>query len=269
MDETNRQAELGDLVDFSLAIALETTPLALAYFRSPLDVELKADQSPVTVADRQIEAAIREKIASAYPDHGIFGEEHGQDKTDSPNLWVIDPIDGTKSFISGMPTFGALVAHLVDGEPLIGVISAPATGEYWLGVRGQPSLFSRSNATSPTLCKTRDCQSLAEARLYTTTPDVFDAPGLAAFERLSALAGMRRFGGDCYSYGLLASGHVDCILEMSLQPYDYMALVPVIEGAGGLITDWQGRALTIESSGQVVAAATPALHAEMLSVINA
>lgn len=263
MNEKNKQASLSELSAFALAVAQDVTPLALSYFRSPLEVELKADQSPVTVADRQIEAAIRVKVEAAYPEHGIFGEEHGQAKTDSANLWVIDPIDGTKSFISGMPTFGALLAHLVDGKPVVGVISAPATGEYWLGVQGQPSLFGQ------TPCKTRDCRSLADARLYTTSPDVFDAAGLAAFERVSAKAGMRRFGGDCYSYGLLASGHIDAVMEMSLQPYDFMALVPIIEGAGGRITDWQGAPLSIMSSGQVIAAATPALHAEILTLINA
>ena len=262
MKDTNTQPSLAELADFALAVAQSVTPLALRYFRNPLDVELKADHAPVTVADRQIESEIRATIAATYPDHGIFGEEHGQDKADSAELWIIDPIDGTKSFISGMPTFGALVAYVRDGVPVIGVISAPATGEIWLGVQGQQSRFGDAP------CQTRACKDLADARLYTTSPDVFDAAGLEAFERLSARAGMRRFGGDCYSYGLLASGHVDAVVEMSLQPYDFMALVPVIEGAGGQITDWQGAPLSLASSGQVVAAATPALHAQILELIN-
>ncbi len=262
MREETMQASLKELSDFALFVAQEVAPLALEYFRSPLEVELKADHSPVTVADRQVEAAIRARIGAAYPDHGIFGEEHGTDNADSRHLWVIDPIDGTKSFISGMPTFGALIAFLVDGRPEIGLISVPATGEYWLGVDGLPSTFGGVP------CRTRACRTLGEARLYTTSPDAFDADGLDLFDRVSARAGMRRFGGDCYSYGLLASGHVDAVIEMSLQPYDFMALVPVVQGAGGVITDWQGRPLGLGSTGHVVAAATPALHAEILAELN-
>jgi len=249
------------LYAFAHELADIAQPIALQYFRTKLDVLEKQDLSPVTIADRSVEAAMRDRITQMHPDHGIYGEEHGQHGLDRRDIWVIDPIDGTKSFVSGMPTFGTLIAHLRDGAPDLGVIAIPFTGERWTGMAGAPSMFGDSP------CKTSGCTSLSKARLYTTSPDIFDAAGLCLFEALSGRAAMRRFGGDCYAYGLLASGHVDAVFEMDLQPYDYMALVPVIEGAGGVITDWQGQALTLASEGRVIAAATPELHREMLGVL--
>ncbi|TDE40028.1 inositol monophosphatase family protein [Antarcticimicrobium sediminis] len=252
--------ETDPLAVFARALAESATPMALSYFRTPLDIEKKEDLSPVTKADRSIESAMRAQIIDRFPGHGIYGEEHGSSKLDSPNIWVLDPIDGTKSFITGMPAFGTLVAHLEHGKPTIGVISIPPTGEIWVGQTGAATQFCGQG------CRTSGCTRLADARLYTTSPDSFDAEGLAIFDRISARAAMRRFGGDCYTYGLLASGHVDAVVEMDLQPYDYLALVPVIEGAGGVITDWNGAPLGLDSSGRVVAAATPELHAEILSM---
>lgn len=251
-----------DLAIFAMRLADVGGALSLKYFRNPLVVEHKEDTSPVTVADRAVEAAMRERIESAYPNHGIYGEEHGQENLGGANTWVLDPIDGTKSFITGMPTFGTLIAHLEHGVPVVGVVGIPAMDERWLGVAGKASLFNGY------ACRTSNCQSLSDANIYATSLDIFDAPGLAAFERVSERAAMRRFGGDCYTYGLLASGHVDAVIEMSLEPYDYMALVPVIEGAGGVITDWQGKPLREGSDGRVIAAASEALHAEILALVQ-
>ena len=263
-DEMSQQSEIfDDLAVFAMRLADLGGGLSLKYFRKTLDVEHKADCSPVTIADREVEAAMRERIEQIYPSHGIYGEEHGLDNVDAAHTWVLDPIDGTKSFITGMPTFGTLIAHLEDGVPVIGVIGVPAMDERWLGVAGRPSLFNGFT------CATSDCQTLAEANVYTTSLDIFDAAGLEFFERVSSRAAMRRFGGDCYSYGLLASGHVDAVVEMSLEPYDYLALVPVIEGAGGVITDWQGNPLRTTSDGRVIAAASEALHAEILALVQA
>lgn len=250
-----------ELENFANQLADLAVSPSLEFFRHPLDIERKADASPVTIADRRIETILRDSIAARFPDHGIFGEEHGAQGLSNRYVWVIDPIDGTKSFITGMPTFGTLIACLDNGRPVAGVISIPPTGERWSARVGGATMFGDGH------CATSQCTRLSDARLYTTSPDAFDAPGLAQFEAISTRAAMRRFGGDCYSYGLLASGHVDAIIEMDLHPYDYMALVPIIGAAGGVITDWQGAPLGLDSTGQVVAAATHELHREILMQI--
>lgn len=261
MHSLKETPEAEALVTFACGLADLAAPMSLDYFRTPLDVERKADLSPVTLADRAVEAAMRERIGETYPAHGIYGEEHGNANIDSPHVWVLDPIDGTKSFVTGMPTFGTLIAHLEDGIPTLGIISIPATAERWVGRAGAATQFGGA------ACRTSGCTRLSDANVYTTSPDIFDEHGLRVFENVTSGAAMRRFGGDCYSYGLLASGHVDAVIEMSLQPYDFLALVPVIEGAGGVITDWEGRPLGLGSDGRVIAAATAELHAEMLGII--
>ena len=258
---TKHIENIEELSIFALRLAELAGSISMPYFRKPLTVEHKADTSPVTVADRSVEAAMRKRIEQKYPTHGIFGEEHGKENLGGNQLWVLDPIDGTKSFITGMPTFGTLIAYLEHGAPVVGVIDIPATDERWLGVAGKPTLFNGFE------CRTSPCRRLADANIYTTSPDIFDAAGREAFERVSTRAAMRRFGGDCYTYGLLASGHVDAVMEMSLEPYDYLALVSVIEGAGGVITDWSGATLHEGSDGRVIAAATQELHAEIIALI--
>lgn len=234
---------------------------ALKYFRTPLEVHTKDDSSPVTRADREIEYEARRLIEAAEPAHGIFGEELGRLRPGARFQWVLDPIDGTKSFMTGMPLFGTLIALLDGGRPILGVIEMPALDECWVG---RPDRGTVLNATA---CRASGQTSLSEAILYTTTVDTFSGREAQVLQRLSRACRMRRFGGDCYSYALLASGHVDIVLETRLQPYDYMALIPVIEGAGGLITDWHGEPLTLQSSGHVLAAATPALHAQAVKLI--
>ncbi|GAW36973.1 histidinol-phosphatase [Roseovarius sp. A-2] len=255
--------ETDRLAQFAEGLADVTDAMAMTYFRKPLEIEAKEDASPVTQADRAIEAEMRRQIMQAFPTHGILGEEQESARLEASLIWVIDPIDGTKSFMSGMPTFGTLIACVSDGTPELGVISIPPTGERWTGQRGQRTTLNG------TPCQTSGRTALGEAILYTTSPDSFDAAGLAQFEKLSEKAAMRRFGGDCYGYGLLAAGHVDLLFEMDLHPYDYMALIPVIEGAGGVITDWQGEPLTLASDGKVIAAASASLHAEALAVLAA
>ncbi len=254
VDHADLEIFANHLADLAVAPSLE-------YFRHPLDIERKPDSSPVTIADRRVETILRDAITARYPDHGIYGEEHGAQGLDSRYVWVIDPIDGTKSFVTGMPTFGTLIACLENGRPVAGVLSIPPMKERWSAQVGGPALFAGAR------CATSRCKRLAEARIYTTSPDAFDPAGLALYETISARAALRRFGGDCYSYGLLASGHVDAVIEMALHPYDYMALVPVIESAGGVITDWRGQALSLESTGDVVAAATPELLQEILELM--
>lgn len=244
------------------ALAAAARPIARQYFRQKLAVEQKADASPVTVADRSIEAAMRSILAERHPDHAIFGEEHGAERLGARFTWVIDPIDGTKSFVTGLPLFGTLVALLENGVPSLGLIDMPVLQETWIGEAGQPTRFNGAP------CRVSGCTDPAAAMLYATSPDMFEGAALAAFERISAQVRLRRFGGDCYAYGLLAAGHVDLVIEVGLQPYDYLPLVAVIEGAGGMVTDWAGGRLGLGSDGRVVAAASPTLHDWALRMIN-
>lgn len=245
---------------FAAELADEVRPLALSYFRTPMEVAAKHDESPVTIADRLIEERLRERISARFPSHGIYGEEFGI-KAGDAFTWVIDPIDGTKSFITGFPLFGTLIGLTYDQRPFCGLIDIPMTGERWTARPGLSIFAGRPSRVS-------DCRRVADARFYTTTPDTFDNADRDCFERLSRATRLRRFGGDCYIYGLLASGHCDLVMEAGLQPYDYMALVPIVEEAGGRITDWRGAPLSAKSSGHVLASATPALHDEALAQIN-
>lgn len=250
--------KLDEALRFANRAADGAREIAAQYFRKPLGVEHKGDDSPVTVADREIESYLRGCIQAEWPDHGIFGEEEAPVNTDSRHVWIVDPIDGTKSFVTGHPLFGQLLALLEDGRPCLGQIDMPVTGERWSGIAGQPSTLNG------TPCHTSDCRDLAKAYAYTTDPLLFSGTRAGAIAALRQSVRLLRFGGDCYCYGLLASGHCDLVLETGLQPYDYLPVVQVIRGAGGVITDWQGGELGIGSSGDVLAAATPELHRAML-----
>lgn len=253
---------------FAEALADEAGALGRRWFRQPLAVDSKADESPVTLADREIEALIRERIARTFPDHGLLGEEHGRDRLDARHVWVIDPIDGTRSFITGWPIWGFLLALLEDGRPRLGLIDMPALGERWIGGEDRPTTL-QTRDSGPEACRTRACTSLEEATFYTTSPFYFAPGDWPRVERIARATRTPRFGGDCYGYGLLASGHVDLVIESQLQPFDYLSLLPVVEGAGGVITDWAGQSLDLRSDGRVVAAATPALHAQALGMLTA
>ncbi len=255
--------QLAAYVAFAQTLADRVRPLSRKWFRHALTVDTKADESPVTQADREVEAALREAIASHHPDHGIFGEEFGASHTEAEFVWSLDPIDGTRAFISGNPLWGTLLALLHGGRPVLGLIDIPMLDERWVGAVQTPA---RLNGQA---CSTSGCAELADAILYATSPDIFTGGELGAFDVLAARTRMRRFGGDCYSYGLLASGHVDLVVEAGLQPYDYLALMPVIEGAGGVMTDWTGQPLGLGSQGRVIAAATPTLHRQAMQVLGA
>jgi len=258
MEMTSKVAVDDGLLASACAMADIAGKTARKYFRTVVPHENKQDGSPVTIADKAIEAELRRMIRLNYPLDGILGEEEEAVALDSDCIWVVDPIDGTKSFMTGMPTFGTLIARLENGAPQLGVIDIPAMNERWIGMRGVPTTMNGS------ACHTSNCRHLADAALYATSPDFFEPEEAVLFETVSRKAAMRRFGGDCYSYALLASGHVDAVVEASLKPFDFLALVPVIEGAGGVVTDWEGKALGIDSSERVVASATPELHAEIL-----
>ena len=236
--------------------------IALAHFRRAIDVETKPDATPVTIADRGIEEAMRAILAERHPAAGVFGEEMGADRSDARDIWVLDPIDGTGAFVTGSPLFGILIGLLRDGEPIVGVIDIPVLGERWTAVKGGGA---RLNGAP---CRTSGRARLAEASLAATSPLIFSEAEHAGFARLADRAALTRFGGDCYAYALVAAGHLDLVVEAGLKPYDYLPIAPVIEEADGIMTDWSGRPLDLESDGRVIAAASPDLHAEALTILQ-
>ena len=231
------------------------------YFRTALAVEDKPDLSPVTAADRAAEQAMREMIERRFPTHGILGEEFGRVREGAEFVWVLDPIDGTKSFISGVPLFGTLIALSRAGKPILGVIDQPISRERWLGAEGRATTLNGS----PVRC--RACAKLGAATLFATTPDMFCGADAAGFARVSAQAKLVRFGADCYAYGLVATGFVDLVLEASLKPYDFSAIVPVVEGAGGVASDWRGEPLGLASDGRVLVAGDRRAHGQALALL--
>ena len=206
---------------------------------------------------------MRRLIAARFPDHGIIGEEYGAERADAEYVWVLDPIDGTKSFISGVPLFGTLIALAYRGHPILGIIDQPVLRERWIGATGRPATFDGE----PIRCRT--CPQLSRATVFSTSPDMFRGEDADAHGRVAAAAKLVRFGADCYAYGLLALGFVDLVIEASLKPYDFSAMVPIIEGAGGIATDWQGQKLSLASDGRVVVAGDSNAHREALALLAA
>jgi inositol-phosphate phosphatase / L-galactose 1-phosphate phosphatase / histidinol-phosphatase len=243
-----------ELVALAHRLADAARPIVARHFRTPVVIDDKSDKSPVTIADRDAEAAMRALLAQAVPEHGVFGEEHGAERTDAEYVWVLDPIDGTKAFITGLPIFGTLIALLHRGKPVLGVIDQPVLGERWLGTAGQSSTLNGKPI------RVRPCEALERAYMYSTAPLMSPGELENRHATLAKQVKLFRWGGDCYAYGLLAAGHVDLVVENSLKLYDFAALVPVIKGAGGLITDWRGQELDMNSDGSVLAAGDPAIH---------
>lgn len=234
----------------------------LPRFRAGVAVASKAGVSfdPVTDADREAERALRRMIAAAYPGHGIIGEEFGAERARAALRWVIDPVDGTRAFMCGAATWATLIGLEHGGAPVLGLIDQPFTDERWLGAGGRAT-YRRAGALRA--CKTSGVTALARARLSTTDPrreGYFTGEEADAFARVAAKAQVARFSLDAYAYGLLAIGEIDLVVEASLQHHDYCALVPVVEGAGGVISGWDGEALGADPRGRVVAAASPELH---------
>ena len=252
-----------EFLPFAHRLADAAGEIIRRYWRKPIPVEQKADDSPVTIADREVEQTLRDLIRSTYPEHGITGEEFGVEGGEAELVWCLDPIDGTKSFITGRPLFGTLISLVQDGQPVLGVIDQCVLKERWVGVRGQPSLHDGQPI------RTRACRSLDRAVLFATTLQMFaTVEDRAAFDRVHDAVRLPMYGGDCYAYGLLAMGFADLVVEAGLSDHDFMALVPVVEGAGGLMTDWQGRALGRGSDGRVIAAGDPQLHAEAMKLLG-
>ncbi len=243
-----------EIIAFANSLADKSGEIIQKYFRQPFDEESKDDQSPVTIADREVEKALREMIEAKFPDDSILGEEYGIVQGDSGRTWVIDPIDGTKSFMIGRPTFGTLIA-VCDGDiPQIGIIDQPILKERWVGDCTTTTMNGKA-------VKTRTCKDIHDARIGSTTPMMFDKNEEygRAYHLFEQNQSRMAWGGDCYMYGLIASGYMDIAFEQDLSPYDFAALVPVIKGAGGHISDWRGDELTLNSAGKVIALGDPDL----------
>lgn len=254
------------LLDFAHELADVSGDVIRPYFRRPLAVTNKAVKGfdPVTAADRAAERVISRALAKKWPDHGLIGEEFGQARDGNGLCWVVDPIDGTRAFIMGSPLWGTLIGLLEGDTPLLGLMDQPFTGErFW---SGEKASYLRIGEGKPRRIKTRACPNLAEAVVTTTHPDLFEGSAeTQAFARLKAKARMTRYGGDCYGYCLLAAGYVDIVVESGLKPYDVVALIPIIERAGGCITTWKGEPAA--SGGRILASGDPRLHQEALKVL--
>jgi len=255
-----------DTIAFAHRLADVAGTVIRPYFRQRLDVvdKGKFGFDPVTAADREAEAAMRALIHAERPGDSILGEEHGFEEGTTGWRWVLDPIDGTRAFITGRPTWGTLVALEKDERPVLGIIDQPFLNERFVGVRGRAE-FSALHGVSPIAC--RPCASLAEAAVSTTHPWAYFAPAeRRGFEAVCAGARLSSFGGDCYAYALLALGHLDVIVEATLQPWDLSALVPVVENAGGKLTDWNGR--RAPTKGRIVASGDTRVHEEVLALLR-
>jgi histidinol phosphatase-like enzyme (inositol monophosphatase family) len=226
------------------------------FFRGGIGETHKAHPTPDTNTARSAEQAMRAVLAERFPEHGVQGEEFGVDRPGAPLRWVLDPIDGTKAFITGRPEFGTLIALLDGGRPVLGVIDQPVTGERWIGVAGEPTRF-RGPFGGRAGC--RRCASLADAEQSCTGPSLLGEEDRPRWEKLASRVRRVSWGGDCYAYGLLALGLIDVIAETQMKVWDWAALVPVIEGAGGRITDWEGRPLRVDGDGRVLAVGDPRL----------
>lgn len=257
---------LSDLIEFAHRLADAAATESLPLFRTPTRVDNKHDAGfdPVTQADRDAEKAMRSLIETAYPEHSILGEEFGV-KQAGPWQWVLDPIDGTRAFITGLPVWGTLISLNHDGDPVLGVFDQPFTGERMTGAKGWPTRHQKDGQVVETA--TRLCSGLRDAVIATTDHRFFlNAPGETEMATVLETARLMRYGGDCYNYAMLACGQIDAVIEQGLQAYDIQALIPIIEGAGGRVSDWQGGSAA--AGGQVLACGSAALHEELLTLFS-
>lgn len=260
-------ADLAERLAFAHVLADDAGRVIRPYFRQRIEIADKGSGAfdPVTEADRRAEEIIRNRIEAAYPEDAILGEEYGETQGYSGFRWTLDPIDGTRAFIAGITLWGTLIALEYDGKPVIGILDQPVTNERFTGANGKAELKT-PEGTVP--LRTRPCARLSEAVVTTTHPYAYFTPEeMMAFDRLARKARMSRYGGDCYGYGMVALGFVDAVIEAGLKPWDTAALIPIVEGAGGIITDWHGKA--IAGGGRVIAAGDARLHAEAVEFLSA
>ena len=254
-----------DFAAFVDKLATVSGEAILPFFRTSLGVEDKGSAAgfdPVTAADRAAESAMRALIKSSFPEHGIVGEEYGNEQTQAEYVWVLDPIDGTKSFITGMPAWGSLIALTRNGEPVFGMMHQPFIRERFAGDGGATRY--RGPAGEREL-HVRACATLADAMMFTTSPQLMNDADRTAFGRVEAAVRLSRYGGDCYAYCMLAAGHVDLVIETGLKPHDIVALIPIVQGAGGIVTNWEGE--SVVKGGRVVAAGDKRVHAAAMKLL--
>jgi myo-inositol-1(or 4)-monophosphatase len=257
------------LIDFSNFVnelATVSGQAILPFFRSTIAAEDKSRGGvfdPVTEADRASEASMRQLIKRSFPTHGIVGEEFGPEREDAEYVWVLDPIDGTRAFISGMPTWGTLIGLNRNGSPCYGMMHQPFTGERFFGDGGSATYRGPGGERK---LLTRRCSSLSEATLSTTSPKLFSGETLRAYDRVESVTKLTRYGYDCYAYCMVAAGQIDLVIETGLKPYDIVALIPIIEGAGGVVTSWDGGSAA--NGGAVVAAGDRRVHAAALELLG-
>jgi myo-inositol-1(or 4)-monophosphatase len=255
-----------DFAAFVDELATVSGEAILPFFRTSLTVEDKSRGGrfdPVTAADRAAENAMRSMIRRTFPEHGIVGEEFGSERADAEYVWALDPIDGTKSFISGMPAWGTLIALTRFGEPVFGMVHQPFIGERFSGDGGAARYRGPAGERALRACA---CGALGEAVLYTTSPLLMNDVDRAIFRRVETTVRLSRYGGDCYAYCMLAAGHIDLVIETELKPYDVLALIPIIRGAGGRMTTWEGGAP--EAGGRIVAAGDARVHEAALKLLG-
>ena len=256
------EQQLDAFVPFASQLADMAREIVLRNFRQRGSIEHKHDLTPVTATDREVEQRVREAIAEQFPDHGVRGEEFPETPGAGEYAWVLDPIDGTKSFITGKPLFGTLIALLHRERPALGVMDIPVLAERWVGVRGRAATLNGDE------CATSSVTELKQATIYASSPDMFNDAERPRFDALSAQTRFRCYGADCYAYGLLASGHTELVVEADMKPHDYLALIPFVEGAGGIITDWCGAPLHESTNGTVLAAANRRMHELALAYLS-
>ena len=255
--------DLDQFLEIAHKLADAARPVVRKYYRTPVAVDVKADDSPVTIADREVERTMRDILGKELPDHGILGEEYGRENVDAEYVWVLDPIDGTKSFISGKPSFATLIALCHRGKPVLGIIDQAITEERWVGMMGKASTMNGKEISA------RECEDLKSATFFTTAPELFRDNAKKAYDAVSTQCRVPMYGVDAYAYGLTALGLADTVVEIGLQAYDFCALVPVVEGAGGVMSDWSGKELTIDSDGAVIASGDARCHQDVLATIKA
>ena len=251
-----------EFLSFAEELADRARTMLLEASRREPDVEIKPDASFVTATDKAVEAALRGMIADTYPEHGILGEEFENTNTDAEFVWVLDPIDGTAAFVAGIPVYGSLIALAWQGAPYLGVIEHPLTAERWVGVAGE---FARFNGAP---VRSRSCESIASAYATCSNRDFMTPDQQAQFDRVRERVQYVQYGGSCYSYGVLASGRTDLALDGGLDAFDIYAPAAVITGAGGVVTDWDGGALSFDMKGTVLAAGDKARLGEALSILQ-
>lgn len=253
-------------VSFFDKLAAAAAAETMSRFRSKIEIENKLDEGfdPVTAADKAAERAIREVIEAEYPDHGILGEEEENKNLDSEFVWVIDPIDGTRAFITGLPVWGTLIGLYQNGRAVMGMMDQPFTGERFLS--DGKSSFMKLRGGEPQVLKTSNVTDLSKASMFTTTPELHTGDNSRRYFALEKEINLPRYGVDCYAYGVLAMGYADLVCESDLKPYDIGGLIAVVENAGGVVTKWDGG--RPEMGGDCLAAATPELHAKALEVLN-